>query len=55
MIFKKSQLWLKSQKGMYIMLKNMLMAVETVITSEIFCQINEDLVKKKTYGTTGMF
>ena len=32
-MFQKSQRWVKSQEGVYIVLKNNLMTLETVITS----------------------
>ena len=45
MTLQTSQRWLKSQKGTYIVITYILMMLETVITSELFGQIYEDLEK----------
>ena len=43
--------WWNSPKGMYIMITNIMITLETVITSEVFSQIYKDIEKGEICGT----
>ena len=55
MALQTSQQWWKSQKGIHVVITNILMTLESVSTPELFSQIHEDLVKGKTCGTVFQF